>query len=461
MDIDPLLGKASKLPTQCDTIVIGAGLSGLATAWNLQRNGQQVCVLEAGERVGGNVRTLRREGYLVEAGPNTLQVNDPEIERCLRDFDLWDTAIEANPQANKRYIVRSGKPCAVPQSPWSAIRSPLFSLPAKLRLLREPFIPAIGDPFESLSHFVERRLGREFLDYAINPMVGGIYAGDPAQLSVKWGFPKVWNLEAEHGSLIRGAIAKMQARRREGSSFKTRLVAWDQGMEVLTQTLATKLQVATSVRLKHLTRTGYNCWSLSGENKKSDFSITCKQLVCAIPAYALSTLPFEASLSAALAPLNVMKYPPVSMLALGFRRDAIEHPLDGFGMLIPACEGFSILGTLFSSTLFPHRAPEGHVLLTTFIGGARQPEFASLDTDALKTTVLKDLKQLLGLRADPVFCAHVFWKHAIPQYTPNHASHLECLENVERDNPGLYFTGNYREGIALGKCLLAAKKVLL
>lgn len=427
----------------------------MALALELQSHGEDVQLLEASTRVGGHVRTIRRDGYTVETGPNTLQVNDPAIEAFLEKHHLLDNAIEANATARKRYIIRGGRPVAVPASPLSGITSPLFSFKAKLKLAQEAFIPQANHPDESLANFVRRRLGQEFLDYAINPMVGGVYAGDPEKLSVKHAFPKVWALEAQSGSLIRGAIAKKKQARRCGNAFKTKLLSWPEGMDTLTRNLSASLNIATGIRITEITSTAQG-WRVDWEDAHNGYTKMCKKLIIAVPAFALSGLPFEPVITQALAHLSELYYPPVSMLALGFPHQAIRHALDGFGMLVPEVEGFNILGTLFSSTLFPGRAPEGHALLTTFIGGARQPESARLDTDTIQSLVLKDLDKLLGIQGEPTFVEHAFWPRAIPQYEVGHQKYIDTLESLERSFPNLHFVGNYRHGIAAGKCLSAA-----
>jgi oxygen-dependent protoporphyrinogen oxidase len=438
------------------TIIIGAGLSGLALAHTLHSRGEDVQILEANVRAGGHVRTICKNGYLIEAGPNTLQVNDPAIEQFLEQNHLIDNAIEANPSASKRYIVRNRKPTAVPSSPLSGITSNLFSWKAKWNLATEAFVSQAHIHDESLANFVRRRLGQEFLDYAINPMVGGVYAGDPEKLSVKHAFPKVWSLEAEHGSLIRGALARMKQRRKEGSQFKTRLLSWPEGMDTLTRTLAAPLNISTNVRITHI-EPHVEGWRIDWEDESNGHTQTCRKLIVSIPAFSVTGLPFPQVIRDQLSSLNTIPYPPVSMLAMGFKREAITHPLDGFGMLVPEVEHFNILGTLFSSTLFPARAPDGHVLLTTFIGGARNPDLARKDTETLKAKTLKDLNTLLGVSEEPTLCEHFFWPRAIPQYGTNHQKHIDTLKRVEHAHGGLYFIGNYRNGIAAGKCLMAAE----
>lgn len=432
-------------------LVIGSGLSGLCAAHTLQRNGHNVLVLEGASRTGGNVQTLRHNGYLVESGPNALQLNDPELEVFLAQIGLLEHAIEANPQAARRYIIRYGRPIPVPISPWQALRSELFSARGKLRLLREPFIGRGDDPEETLAHFVRRRLGKAFLDYAIDPMVRGVYAGDPEVLITRHAFPKVYNLETRHGSLIRGALAKRKTPR-----FKTRLLSWPKGMDTLTHKLGKSLQIHCDCILESLEPNGHN-WRVQWEDAEGAHCETFEALFIAVSVKSLQKLPFPPTLLTILEPLNQLPCPPVSVLALGFPCAAIAHPLDGFGMLVPRNEKLNILGTLFSSTLFPGRAPDGHALLTTFIGGSTQPEHANLGDADLKTLVLRDLDQLLGIQSNPTFCERIHWPHAIPQYTNLYTPALRALQTLETRYHNLRFIGNYRGGIAAGKCLLNAQ----
>lgn len=435
------------------TLVIGAGISGLALARGLSDRGYGVKLLEHSERVGGNVRTLQREGFLVDAGPNALQVNEPAMMEALERTGLKDPALVANSKAAKRYIVRGGRLRAVPASPLSAVSSPLFSMRGKAGLLLEPFMRKGQSEDESLGDFVRRRLNQEFLDYAINPMVGGIYAGDPEVLSVRYGFPKVYALERNHGSLIRGALARLRERRRAGTAFRTTLLSWPDGMETMARELAVSLDVELRAEVQQVEKSDRH-WQVTWKSPGGEQTACAERLVLAVPAHALAGLPLPDNLAEALRPLREIAYPPLALVALGFAREAVRHPLDGFGMLVPQKERLNILGTLFSSTLFAGRAPEGHVLLTSFVGGARQPRLARLKPPELCKLVESDLNRLLDLEGKPVFSETVLWERSIPQYTVGYGKFLKRIREVEATIPGLYLLGNYRGGIALGKCMV-------
>jgi oxygen-dependent protoporphyrinogen oxidase len=292
----------------------------------------------------------------------------------------------------------------------------LFSLRAKLALMGEPWrAPAAADSQESVADFVLRRLGREFLDYAINPFVGGVYAGDPALLSVRHAFPKLHALEQEHGSLLRGAWA----RRNASGGPKGRIFSFPDGLEELPLALARPLGEA--LRLRHrvvsVARSAAG-WRVEFEAPTGRGEENFAAVVCALPAGVLAKLRFEGVAAASgLAVLAEVKHPAVASVFMGFTRAQVAHPLDGFGVLVPQVEQRKLLGTLFSSTLFPGRAPEGHVALTTFVGGMRDPQLARLDEPELLRTVQGELAALLGVQGAPVFTRVQRWPQAIPQYT--------------------------------------------
>ena len=427
-------------------VILGAGLTGLSAAVALKQRGLTVTLLESSERAGGAVETERDGGFLVEHGPNSMMVDDAEVLSFLREVGLDNEIVR--PQAKKRFLVRGGKTTALPAGPFGAVSTPLFSPGGKLRILAEPFVSRGCTQDESLADFVRRRLGPEVLACAIEPFVAGIYAGDPERLSVRHAFPKLWQLEREHGSLLRGALQ----RRRSGPRQK--MISFRGGMGALPSRLADLLgdDLRCGARVEAMERSdaGWSVvWNEQGQSRRA----VCASLVCAIPAFAVPNLPWPGSIAGDVGILGGIEYPPVSVLALGIRRDDVQHPLDGFGVLVPAAEHRRILGTIFSSSLFAARAPEGDVLLTTFVGGARQPDVASLPDDALEQLVRDDLAALLGVRGEPVFRRVIRWPRAIPQYNLGYGEIISSLEKLETANPGLHFVGNYRGGIAAGQCI--------
>jgi oxygen-dependent protoporphyrinogen oxidase len=433
-----------------ETLVIGAGISGLSTAFFLRQRGRDVAVIEAAPRAGGNVCTLEHEGYRLEAGPNTLLDNHPAIRALIDGLGLREAVREANREAKRRYVVRDGRAVPLPGSPPAFLSTPLFSLKGKLRLLAEPFIKP-ADHEESVAAFVRRRLGQEFLDWAIDPFVSGVYAGDPERLSVRAATAKVYALEREHGSLIKGALKKAWAARK--AEVQTgpvgSMLSFEQGLGQLTEALAAALAErlflsAPATGLRPVT----GGWQVDTPHEV----FMARQVVLALPAAVVADL-LEPHVGEAVNALREIPYPPVASVALGFRREDVAHPLDGFGVLIPSRERRTTLGALFSSTLFEGRAPEGHVVLTAFIGGRRHEEVGAWSDTQVVERVLDDLGPILGFRASPVMTHISRWPRAIPQYELGHLERLAVLDKALSGLPGLWTRANWRDGVAVSDCI--------
>jgi protoporphyrinogen/coproporphyrinogen III oxidase len=427
--------------------IIGAGITGLTAGFELKQRGVDCTVYEASDRAGGCIKTVREDGFLVECGPNSILDTHPNLGKLVARLGIEGNKLPAKPAANNRFIVRDGRPIALPVSPPAFIKSKAFSPKAKLRLLREPFIKSKSNEQESLADFVVRRLGQEFLDYAINPFVSGVYAGDPAKLSTAHAFPKLYALEQEYGSLITGAIkgAKKRKQRAETASKDARMFTFDDGMEVLPNQLAAKLEdavkLSTPVTGFQPLETGG--WQINGE--------AFSDVLLALPAHAMAQLetPFDLSL------MDEIYYPPVTSLSLGFGINQFMHRLNGFGMLIPKVENRFSLGTLFPSSIFSDRAPGGMALLTVFIGGSQSPGRALLDEDEMLANVLDDLRGLLGLDGAPDFKHISVWPKAIPQYVVGYEKYLNGMKQIEADQPGIHFAGHYRDGISVANSILS------
>lgn len=458
-------------PPPPSVLVLGGGVTGLNAARLLRRAGAAVTLLEAAERTGGAVVTYRDGDYTVEGGPNTLLCREAEIFDALHAVGLGDRIIPAAPAARNRYLLRDGRIRAAPLGPASLLTTPLLSWPAKLRVLREPFIRrAPSDTDESLAAFVRRRLGPEFLDYFINPFVGGVYAGDPEKLSVRHAFPRLHGLEANHGSLIRGGLAFLFRKPAHPRDRGKRIsFSFPGGLGDLVAALTNALTAANPAsppaqlklrsRLTSLTRDSDHRWQAAWTSPVGNDQSGFDAVLCAVPAYAIPQLPLPVTLATALAPTGEIHYPPLTSLSLGFRREQVAHPLDGFGVLFAEIEKTFCLGCLFVSSLFPGRAPPGHVLLTTFAGGSRNPNAATLDDAALLDGVLGDLATYLGVKGRPAFHRFTRWPRAVPQYTVGYAETLAALDRAEAAHPGFFLGGHYRDGISLGQCLLAGGRL--
>ena len=446
--------------------VIGGGISGLTTAYWLARAGIDVCVFEREELPGGTMRTIAQDGWLVETGPNSALETTPLFGDLFRSLGLTDQHVYADPASNRRYILRGGVLHALPMAPAAFLTTRLWSLPGKLRLLKEPFIGRARRE-ESVAEFVTRRLGREFLDYAINPFVAGVYAGNPEELSVRVAFPKLYRLEEVHGGLIRGMImgARERKRRAETAKDRAKMFAFRDGMQVFPDALSRALgdRVLLSSPVQSIAqlqepRSGQPAgFRLHARRSGREYHHTAEVVVISTPAEAAAELVGGLSPSTARL-LEAIVYPPVAEVFLGYRTEQCARPLDGFGFLVPASERRAILGTIWSSALFPGRAPSGHIALTTFVGGSRQPALLERDDPALVRLVRDELTSIMGVHGEPVVSRIARWSRAIPQYTMGYQKVLDELEQCEHRLPGLFFCSNFRGGIAVGDCVMSAEK---
>jgi oxygen-dependent protoporphyrinogen oxidase len=482
--------------------IIGAGITGLTAAFYLKRKGIPVTVYEAGSRVGGVIQSLRQDGWLAEFGPNTLLETSPKIGQLVRDAGLQPRRLDPDPKAGARYVVRYQRPIAMPGSPLGFFTTKLFTAGAKLAVLREPFVPRRRDGVEeSIAQFVVRRLNQEFLDHAIDALVAGIYAGDPHQLSLTHAFPKLKALEDNYGSLIKGQIFGAGARKRSGEVAKDRApkFSFDEGLQVLPDTLAEQLGEAVKLNtaVTKLTQTA-DGWVLTvienGREPQGNiehptsniqhpiFQIEHSAVVYCGTAHKLAELQIDFGAPVSdpariengntpgrrpalpskldLSPFSEIRYPPVASVVLGFRREDVAHPCEGFGMLIPKIEGFKILGTIFSSSLFPNRAPAGHLTLTSYIGGQRYPELALLPEEKLVALTCEDLRVLLGVSGKPVFQHCVLYPKAIPQYNVGYGRYRDLMNEIENQAAGFFFAGHYRDGVSLGDSILSGCNIV-
>ena len=460
--------------------IIGAGITGLTAAFYLKRKGLGVAVYEASNRVGGVIQSIRKGGYLAEFGPNTLLETSPRISQLVEDAGLQSRRLDPDPKAEARYVVRYGRPIAMPSAPLKFFTTDLFTWKAKLAVLQEPFIKPRRDGVEeSIGQFVVRRFNQEFLDHAIDALVAGIYAGDPYKLSVVHAFPKLKALEDNYGSMIKGQILGARERKKRGEIAKDRApkFSFDEGLQVLPDTLAAQLgdAVKLNTAVTKLTKTT-NGWAVHTQTtagaslNEHDAMIFCgtapklAELQIFVqpltrPADTLSPTDGVKSSQLELATFADIRYPPVASVVLGFRHEDVAHPCSGFGMLIPKIEGFKILGTIFSSALFPNRATAGHHTLTTYVGGERYPELALLPEDQLVELVCADLKRLLGVRGQPTFRHVVVYPRAIPQYNVGYGRFKELMTKLEADAPSFFLAGHYRDGVSLSDSIVSGINV--
>ncbi len=460
---DGVLGEMSISPkTSIDVIIIGGGISGLSAAYWLQERGRSFRLFEQGRTVGGVMRSERADGYLIEHGPNSLMTNHPDVYRLCEGVGLGTRQVEADVFANRRYLIKAKRLCPLPRSPIDFLRTPVWSGRAKLRLFAEPFIrPNRSDREESVAQFITRRFGRELLDYGFDPFVSGVYAGDPERLSMQSTFSRLVEWERQSGSVIRGALFGGRTRSPSpGAPLKRKLFSFLDGVGELPQAIGRRLGESLHLESPVTSiRPTANGWVVGAMQAGQAQEYEAQALVLATPAGATAQL-LEPFAPQAGGLLQKIPYAPIAVIFLGFRRADIGHPLDGFGCLVPGREGFMLLGSLWSSTIFPGRAPEGMAALTNYLGGARRPAVLDDDDDKLVAAVMTELRPLIGLRGEPQFVRVARWPRAIPQYVIGHAARLAAVESALQKWPTLTLVGNYLRGVSVPDCITQAKQAM-
>ena len=444
-------------------IIIGAGISGLTTAYLLHKEGFDVTVLEKNDEVGGSIETITEKGFLFDRGPNSAMETTPIISQLVEELNLKEELVYANKEGNIRYVLRNNRLRALPMSPQAFLKSNLFSIRAKLRLMAEPFIGKSHDGYyQSIAELVKRRLGQEFLDYAINPFVAGVYAGNPEDLSVKSAFPKLYALEEEYGGLILGTIRSVRKRkkRKEQSKQSAKMLSFKNGMKILPEAIAKNLgnRVKLSANVVSIKKTGEGKYGISYKEGEQNLTLLTDVVILTIPAYNVSELleQFDDGLKNHL---DNVYYPPVLVLYLAYNKDDVGQPLDGFGFLVPSKEEKSFLGAIWSSVLFPNRADKNTASFTLFIGGSRNPGFVNENEDVVIRNAKSEFEELMKINGEAVHTAKRLWPKAIPQYTLGYVEHENYFDHFEIDNKGIFLSGNYRGGISIGDCIKNAEKV--
>ncbi|HEB01875.1 MAG TPA: protoporphyrinogen oxidase [Nitrospirae bacterium] len=438
-------------------IVVGGGVSGLTVAWALTRKpGFDVTLFESSGRIGGKVHSERVEGYLCEWGVNGFLDKEPKTIEVSEALSI--SPVRSSDASRVRYICSRGRLHRLPESPGAFLASGLMSVPGKLRLAMEPFI-AKGDlEDESLADFGRRRLGREAFQMLIDPMASGIYAGDPEKLSLKSCFKRINELEQTYGSLLKAMAALMKERKKKvGAGPTGTLTSFGGGMSELTDALNAALdghvRLSREVLSVDRTPSGWGLHLADGSVAETD------AVVLAVPAHKASGMLLEIEPDTSRV-FGRIPYPPLSVVALGFKAEGIEVDVDAFGFLVPFKEGRKVLGTLYDSSIFPNRAPEGKVLLRSMAGGVRAPEIAELPEQALIETVLAELRSITGLKAEPEFAKSFLHKKAIPQYNVGHSKVLDALSDTESRHKGLYITGNAFRGVSLNDCVASGLRLV-
>lgn len=433
-------------------MVVGAGISGLTCAYRLQQAGIPARVLEASNRPGGMIATKNAGGFQFELGPQSFLSSEPLLA-LINALGIKDQLLHADRRA-PRYILVRGKLVPAPLAPPSLLTTPLFLGVTKWRLLTEMFRtsrPPAED--ESIAAFVRRKFGDELLERLVAPFVSGVYAGDPERLSMRAAFPKVHEFEEKYGSVLRGA---MKSRPAEGAP-RPGLCSFREGVGALPRALAghlgSRLQVGTRVEeLRHGKANGKPWFEIAIERQGHRETLAASAVVIATPTAAASQILSGLSDQFARVFLRI-EYPPVAVVSSCYRREQLQRPAEGFGFLVPRSEGLRVLGTVFSSSLFPGRVPEGMVCFTSFAGGATDTDICEWSEDKIAQTIGTEVAGVLGINGAPVASSVQRYARALPQYNLGHTQVVKSLETQAAAIPGLYLTGNYLSGPSVGACV--------
>lgn len=432
-----------------DIVVVGAGLTGLSTAFNLRQKGRDVLVLEKENRIGGQIRTHREDGFTFESGPNTGVVSFPEVTELFQNLDGRCEMETARESSKRRLIWKGNKFHALPSGPLSAITTPLFTLSDKFRILGEPWRKKGTDPDEPVGSLAQRRLGRSFYEYAVDPFVSGVYAGDPMKLTTRYALPKLYNLEARYGSFIRGAMAKAKEPKTDRDRLVTKKVFSARGgLENLVEALAENIDIILNARDIRINPESQGWWKVTFDNGAHE--VRCRHVITTVGAYELpQMLPFVPDHD--LRPISQLYYAPVIQVCVGIRH-AFGLVYPAFGGLVPSKEQQRVLGILFPSECFVERAPEGGALYSYFMGGARHADYLSKSDEEIRAIVVDAfhsmLKYPIGVEPDMI---RIFrHEHAIPQYGVDSGARFEAVDRLQQQYPGLILAGNLRDGIGMG-----------
>lgn len=453
--------------------ILGGGPAGLSAACRLagDRSSIRVDLYEQASKFGGVVTSVKGGGFTYELGPNSMAAKHQAVADLIYEkLKLAPRILERDAEAKNFFLIRNGRMIALPRSPIEFCRSNLLSLPGKLRVLIEPFIPKASDSTadrESVGEFFARRFGNEFVDYVVDPALAGIYSAAPSSLSMKHALGKVWQVERIKGSVFGGFLR---------GGFKTepdprfnvypekellRSFSFDEGMEVLTSTLVEKISAWNSrgklyrnTKVRKLEQDANGAWRVNGRGNYD-------AVISTIPTHALSNINTNVgALERGFQKLaSRITYSPVSVVVLGFDKSQVKSRLDGFGVLVPAKEEKKILGVNFTSSIYPKRAvDQNKVFLTVYLGGTRSPEMVSAPRDEVIQTATKEVQQVLGVEGDPLYSEVKKWPQGIPRYFPGYDTALDTMAHMERRAPGLVLAGNYRDGVGVPDALLSGLK---
>ena len=436
-----------------DIVIIGAGLTGLTTAFALRNKNRNVTILESDNKIGGQIQSHHVNGFVFESGPNTGVVKYPEVMDLFRSLNDGCKLEIAQASAKRRLIWKGNKFHELPSGLLSAITTPLFTTYDKLRILTEPFRAKGNNPDESIGQLAKRRLGTSYLNYAVDPFLAGVYAANPMMLPTKYALPKLYELEQNYGSFILGAIKKAREPKTDRDKTATKEVFSTRGgLSNLTEAMADRIgsdNILLNAKSISITPSadGFDInYTVNGEQH----NIKCNKVVTTCGAYALSALlPFVDS--DIMQSITSLKYAPVIQVGVGIAdTKGVYH--SAFGGLVPSKEKRDVLGILFPSDCFAERAPQKGAAYAFFIGGMRHPEMIKLSDEEIKRHVIDDLHSMMKYPANTQPDEIEIYRHdkAIPQYESSTGARLRSIDLLQQTYPGLVIAGNLRDGIGMG-----------
>ncbi len=432
-------------------LVVGGGISGLVCAYALRKFGIDAQLVESSPRPGGVINSTTRDGFLLELGPQSFS-STPALRQLCAELGISNDLLQAPPRA-PRYVLIDGQLRPVPLSPPALFLSSLIDGSTKWALVRDILGKSIPpDADESLAAFIRRKFSAQLLDRLVGPFVSGIYAGDPERISVRSAFPQLYKAEKATGSIVRGMLRL--AKSKKGPRERPSLQSFREGNETLVRALANKLGAAllTETSVAQISRQNDGSFDIHLKTKHGGECVSTHSLVLATPTDVTGKL-LSALDSSFEAQLSSIEYAAVAVVSLGYRKKDIGHSLNGFGFLVPRSAGLRVLGSVWNSSLFPGRAPDGHALLTSFGSGTTDPAASKLKPEELASLVHSEISPLLSISSSPVFSNVTIWPRALPQYNLGHADRLEAVAKACSRFPGLWLTGNYLRGPAIGSCV--------
>jgi oxygen-dependent protoporphyrinogen oxidase len=432
-------------------VIIGAGISGLTLAYELEKAKKPYILLESSSRTGGYINSVKIKDYLLEVGPNSILI-DTAFDRFLDELNLSASIEDASIVNKNRFIYKKGRVQQVPSGPLSLLFSSFFSGKTKRRIVNEIFNTTKTVENESVYDFFTRRFSKDFTDYTIDPFATGVYAGDIKQLLIEQTFPQLVALEKEYGSIIKGVFKKGFGARRRTASIKG-------GLQIITDTLAENISnLSLQTKALSVSKSGSGFIITVQKNGSETETINADKVVFCGTAFHAAEL-LKDSFPESAVQLNKVQYAPIKAVYAAFKRKDVVNPMRGFGCLYPSVEPSFLAGTIWNSSIFANRCPEDEILTTSFIGGMHHPEHTALTDDEIKERAVSQLKKDLNITGEPAFIHITGWEKAIPQYDIRLKTARKEL-NILAENH-IYITSNWTNSISLGECIQSARSLAL